>query len=455
MVRKVVISGKKRVFDSFFKIDEFSVSHELLDGTMSADQRRLVFERGDSVAVLLLNLDSRNAVLVRQFKLPALIGRRRDFEATTDGWITEAIAGMINENETPEATAIRETMEETGYQIHNPRLIAKFFSSPGGTSERIFLYFAEVRDSDRSGPGGGLEDEDIEVLQMPLGELFRQLRIGSIEDPKLIIAGYWLQDYLKSIDDLKPAAAAAKSGQRQEAAGGGALTFGTVRYAIKDNPRLTVGYKTGDIENIKGVSLWVNSENQDMLMDQFIGKTISANIRRLGANRSTDDTMIEDTIQESLRAAIGQRERVEIGTVLDTVPGALKTKNGVTRIFHVATVKGVAGGRGVKAERSDLKYCAEQVLKKAEERNQRLWNRYWRIELKSMLVPLLGSGDGGLPVEEVAETIIPVAIEYFQNDPTSILKEIYFLAYTSRDKIACDLVLEKARLNGTLVRLES
>jgi nudix-type nucleoside diphosphatase (YffH/AdpP family) len=455
MVRKVVISGKKRVFDSFFKIDEFSVSHEQLDGTMSADQRRLVFERGDSVAVLLLNLDSRNAVLVRQFKLPALIGRRRDFEATTDGWITEAIAGMINENETPEATAIRETMEETGYQIHNPRLIAKFFSSPGGTSERIFLYFAEVRDSDRSGPGGGLEDEDIEVLQMPLGELFRQLRIGSIEDPKLIIAGYWLQDYLKSIDDLKPAAAAAKSGQRREAAGGGALTFGTVRYAIKDNPRLTVGYKTGDIENIKGVSLWVNSENQDMLMDRFIGKTISANIRRLGANRSTDDTMIEDTIQESLRAAIGQRERVEIGTVLDTVPGALKTKNGVTRIFHVATVKGVAGGRGVKAERSDLKYCAEQVLKKAEERNQRLWNRYWRIELKSMLVPLLGSGDGGLPVEEVAETIIPVAIEYFQNNPTSILKEIYFLAYTSRDKIACDLVLEKARLNGTLVRLES
>jgi len=165
--------------------------------------------------------------------------------------------------------------------------------------------------------------------------------------------------------------------------------------------------------------------------------------------------MIEDTIQESLRTAIGPRERVEIGTVLDTVPGALKTKNGVMRIFHVATVKGVAGGRGVKAELHDLEQCTKQVLATAEARNQRLLSRILKIKHESILIPMLGSGDGGLPVEEVAETIIPVAIEYFQNNPTSILKEIYFLAYTSRDKIACDLVLEKAQLNGTLVRLES
>jgi ADP-ribose pyrophosphatase len=434
MVRKVAISGQKRVFDNFFKIDEFWVSHEQLDGTMSADQRRLVFERGDAVAALLLNLDSKTVVLVRQFKLPTLVGRGRDFDATMDGWITEAIAGMINENETPEAAVVRETMEETGYQIHNPRFIAKFFSSPGGTSERIFLYFAEVRESDKRGPGGGLGDEDI-------------------EDPKLIVAGYWLQDHLKSIDDLKPATAAAKSGQRGEAAGGGPLTLSTVQYAIKDNPRLIVGYKTGDIENIKGVSLWVNSENQDMLMDRFIGKTVSANIRRLGSNRSADGTMIEDTIQDSLRTAVGQRQRVEIATVLDTVSGALKTY-GVMRILHVATVKGIVGGRGVKAEPDDLEQCTKQVLATAEARNQRLSSRILKIKHESILIPMLGTGDGGLSVEEVAKTIIPVAIKYFQSNPVSILKEIYFLAYKSQDQVACDKVLEKAQLKGTLVRLE-
>ena len=92
---KAVIHRQTRLFDDFFKIDEIQVSHEQLDGTMSAEQRRLVFERGDAVAVLLFNLDTRCVVLVRQFKVPTLIGRRRDVPSTSDGWITEAMAGMI------------------------------------------------------------------------------------------------------------------------------------------------------------------------------------------------------------------------------------------------------------------------------------------------------------------------------------------------------------------------
>jgi ADP-ribose pyrophosphatase len=77
-------------------------------------------------------------------------------------------------------------------------LIGKFFSSPGGTSERVFLYFAEISDADRAGQGGGIGDEDIKVVQMGLDELFARLARGSIEDPKLLIAAYWLQNRLKS-----------------------------------------------------------------------------------------------------------------------------------------------------------------------------------------------------------------------------------------------------------------
>ena len=70
---------------------------------MSAAQRRLVFERGDSVAVLPFNRDRRAVVLVEQFKAPALVARRRDDPATTDGWLVETLAGMIDAGETPEA----------------------------------------------------------------------------------------------------------------------------------------------------------------------------------------------------------------------------------------------------------------------------------------------------------------------------------------------------------------
>jgi nudix-type nucleoside diphosphatase (YffH/AdpP family) len=156
---------------------------------MSDYIRRLNFERGDAVGVLLFNIDTRSVVLVEQFKLPSLLGRRRENPAITDGWITEVMAGMINPNELPEQTAIRETMEETGYEIENPRLICKFLSSPGGTSERIFLYFATVTDSRRPGKDAiGVGDENIRVLEKSVNKLFDELEKGEIDDPKLAIA---------------------------------------------------------------------------------------------------------------------------------------------------------------------------------------------------------------------------------------------------------------------------
>jgi nudix-type nucleoside diphosphatase (YffH/AdpP family) len=97
------------------------------------------------------------------------------------------------DDETPEAAVIRETREETGYQIRNPKLISQFFSSPGSTSERIFLYFVEVRDSDLVAKGGGI-DEDVNVVHMSLDELFDRLADGALEDAKLLVAAYWLQD---------------------------------------------------------------------------------------------------------------------------------------------------------------------------------------------------------------------------------------------------------------------
>ena len=190
MSGRAVIERERRAFDDFFKIDEFLVSHEQIDGTMSAGQRRLVFERGDAVAVLLLNVDMKSVVLVEQFRVAVLVGRRRDDRSTTDGWIIETVAGAIDANETPEAAAIRETFEETGYQIREPRLISKFFTSPGGVSERVFLYFAEVTDTDRIGKGGGIDDEDIKVVQLAIDELFDRLAQGSTEDPKLLIGAY-------------------------------------------------------------------------------------------------------------------------------------------------------------------------------------------------------------------------------------------------------------------------
>ena len=198
--RRVEIRSQKPLLDDSFKVNEVIVSHQRYDGKMSPDQRRLVFERGDAVAALLFNADTRSVVLVEQFRVSSLIGRRRDDPTTTNGWITEVIAGMINQNETAEDAVIRETLEETGYKIKDPLLICKFFSSPGGTSERIFLYFAKVSESARLGKGGGFADEDIRVIQMGASDLFDQLAMGLIDDPKLAIGACWLQSHMAELE---------------------------------------------------------------------------------------------------------------------------------------------------------------------------------------------------------------------------------------------------------------
>jgi nudix-type nucleoside diphosphatase (YffH/AdpP family) len=189
--RAVDIRGRKRLFDEFFKVDELVVSHMQNNGTMSVPQRRLVFERGDSAAVLLYNADTKSVIAVNQFRA-ATLGKGMD-----DGWITEACAGMIDRGESAQTTVIRETLEETGYKIREVKPIAKFFASPGGTSECIHLFYAEVANADKVAAGGGIGDEDVEIRAIPVDQLFDMVDAQRIEDPKLLIGALWLRRELQ------------------------------------------------------------------------------------------------------------------------------------------------------------------------------------------------------------------------------------------------------------------
>jgi ADP-ribose pyrophosphatase len=422
---RVLVRDRKRVFDGFFKVDELTLSHLKFDGQMSRDKQVLVFERGDAVAVLLFNRDTLQVVLVNQFKAPTLD------KSPSGGWITEVAAGMIRPGETPEAAAIRETMEETGYRIARPQLIATFFSSPGGSSERIFLYFAEVGNADKVGTGGGkpAEGEDIEVQSLYPADLFGRLFSGTIDDPKLIIGAYWLREYLRGAFPSKQGPLPSKEGP---------LPTTTTKFRLKSKHDLIVGYKTGPILKIKDVDVWVNSENIDMTMDRFIGRTISANIRYGGAEKDDGGSVIEDRIADALRDKLGRRGHVKIGTVIETEAGALSADNNVRRILHIATVKSVAGpGGGVVADQADLPRCVDRVLTYAHKRNQKLFRRRDR----HILIPMLGTGDGGLSVERVAPELISAAVDFLRLNPDTSLKEVYFLAFSARHKEACDMAL--------------
>ncbi len=186
-MKRVEIINKKRIFDDFFKIDAVSLKHELFSGEMSEPMRRLNFERGDSVAVLIWNKESKCFVLIEQFRYPTY--------EKGPGWLLEIPAGVIEKDEDPISTIKREIIEETGYQSNGLTHIYSFYVSPGGTSERLLLYYTEVENKDKIETGGGLdsEHEDIRVLEIPFTELWDALESGRIIDAKTIIALQWFR----------------------------------------------------------------------------------------------------------------------------------------------------------------------------------------------------------------------------------------------------------------------
>jgi nudix-type nucleoside diphosphatase (YffH/AdpP family) len=189
-VKRVVVEEVSRVYDGFFKVDEARLRYERFNGAMSETVRRLKFERGDSVAVLLYNPETARILLVNQFKYPTY--------EKGPGWITETLAGMIDVGEDPEDAARREILEETGYSVRELKYISTFYLSPGGSSERIFLYLAEVADCDKVQEGGGLteESEDIASVELNLEDAREQVRTGEIVDAKTIIAIYSLENHV-------------------------------------------------------------------------------------------------------------------------------------------------------------------------------------------------------------------------------------------------------------------
>jgi ADP-ribose pyrophosphatase len=185
-MQRVVVHDKRRVFDGFLKIDEAVVSYESAEGSMVGPVRRLSLERGDSVAAVVFQRDRRCIVLARQFRYPT--------HDKGPGWLDEILAGMIDAGESPEDAIRREVREESGYEIERLESIGTFYLSPGGSSERVILHYAEVSDASRLGPGTGQieEGESIVVVEAPLDDLMRDVAAGRVADAKTLVGLLWL-----------------------------------------------------------------------------------------------------------------------------------------------------------------------------------------------------------------------------------------------------------------------
>lgn len=179
---KYRIESSRRILDDIFQVDESQVIFERFDGSMAGPVRCLRFVRGDSAAAIIFHRDRRQIILVQQFRYPVA------------GWMIETMAGSLRPDEPPESGVRREIEEETGYRVDRLVPIATFYVSPGGSTERVFLFYAEVGGADPTADYGGIaaEHEDIRVVRIPLAEARTLLAAGDIFDAKTIIALQWL-----------------------------------------------------------------------------------------------------------------------------------------------------------------------------------------------------------------------------------------------------------------------
>lgn len=110
-----------------------------------------------------------------------------------DGRLIETCAGLLD-NDEPEVCIRKEAIEETGYQVGDVQKLFELYMSPGGVTEIVHFFIAEYDENLRANNGGGVEDEDIEVLELPFAEALSMVSNGDIRDGKAVI----LLQYLKS-----------------------------------------------------------------------------------------------------------------------------------------------------------------------------------------------------------------------------------------------------------------
>lgn len=187
--RKVDIKSRKTVYKGRYKVEQvvFDFDRTAAKGRLT-DVKREIFERGDSAAALIHDIERDVIVLAEQFRIAT--------HAKGPGYMIEAMAGSVEEGEDPETCIRRELMEEVGYRAGDLTLIANGYVSPGSSSERIFLYYAPVKTADLVDPkasGLAAEKEDVKRVEFTREDFLARVEKAAFADAKVMTLGFWLR----------------------------------------------------------------------------------------------------------------------------------------------------------------------------------------------------------------------------------------------------------------------
>jgi nudix-type nucleoside diphosphatase (YffH/AdpP family) len=183
--RDVVVRDVELLAAAWHVLRRTTIERRRSDGTWVTEQRE-TYDRGNGATLLPYDRERWTVLLTRQFRYPVYVNGH------PDGMLLEAAAGLLDDDD-PETAMRREAEEELGVTVGEVEHVFDVFMSPGSVTERLHFYAAPYRPADRTGAGGGLEEEgeDIEVVELPFDEALDMIDDGRIADAKTIMLLQW------------------------------------------------------------------------------------------------------------------------------------------------------------------------------------------------------------------------------------------------------------------------
>ena len=183
----VELHARETLLDGFIKVDRFHLRHRLHAGGWSEQVSREIQLRGAVAAVIPYDPVRDMVVLIEQFRGGAF--------AAEDPypWSTEIVAGIVEPGESPDEMARRETLEESGCVVGRLEQVMEFYSSPGGSTQKVVMFCGEISSDGVEGVYGlASEGEDIRAFAFPAGEVLDLVGNGTINNAVGIVGLQWL-----------------------------------------------------------------------------------------------------------------------------------------------------------------------------------------------------------------------------------------------------------------------
>lgn len=158
-LKDIEVQSSTLVYDGHYQVYKIALRHKCFKRGWGPVVLREKLDRHDAASAMLYDPVRDQVVLVEQLRIGLI-----DRQDKPNPWMLEIVAGLIDQpGESPEATIIRESVEEAGCEIKELIPITSFYNSPGGFTELTYLYCGIIQLTETDLENQPEEDEDLKI----------------------------------------------------------------------------------------------------------------------------------------------------------------------------------------------------------------------------------------------------------------------------------------------------